>query len=158
MTPGAWKLTGMGLALALLLALGAAGGGWLAACHYRPLLDTANTGLATTKQARDYLEILAHYDTLFVDHVPLLGAEKRNETKRFINLVDTVYDHRARLFASAEAAPENLLVTRKGTEGFEFDRTVSRLIEIRSTEYLADHNARYGAGYGASYGSFTAGT
>ncbi|WLR92245.1 cell division protein ZapE [Shinella zoogloeoides] len=94
--------------------------------------------------AADYLEILAHYDTLFIDHVPLLGAEKRNETKRFINLVDTIYDHRARLFASAAAAPENLLVTRKGTEGFEFDRTVSRLIEIRSTEYLDDHEARYG--------------
>ncbi|GAA4172784.1 cell division protein ZapE [Shinella granuli] len=93
--------------------------------------------------AADYLEILAHYDTLFVDHVPFLGAEKRNETKRFINLVDTIYDHRARLFASAAAAPENLLVTRKGTEGFEFDRTVSRLFEIRSTEYLADHKARY---------------
>ena len=94
--------------------------------------------------AADYLEILAHYDTLFIDRVPLLGAEKRNETKRFINLVDTIYDHRARLFASAAAAPENLLVTRKGTEGFEFDRTVSRLIEIRSTEYLDDHKARYG--------------
>jgi len=93
--------------------------------------------------AADYLEILAHFDTLFVDHIPLLGAEKRNETKRFINLVDTIYDHRARLFASAAAAPENLLVTRKGTEGFEFDRTVSRLVEIRSTEYLADHRARY---------------
>ena len=95
--------------------------------------------------AADYLEILSHYDTLFVDHVPLLGAEKRNETKRFINLIDTIYDHRARLFASVAAAPEGLLVTRKGTEGFEFDRTVSRLIEIRSTEYLADHKARYGA-------------
>ncbi|WP_411036413.1 cell division protein ZapE [Shinella sp. BYT-45] len=95
--------------------------------------------------AADYLEILAHYDTLFVDHIPFLGADKRNETKRFINLVDTIYDHRVRLFASAAAAPQKLLVTRKGTEGFEFDRTVSRLIEIRSTEYLADHKARYGA-------------
>lgn len=94
--------------------------------------------------AADYLEILARYDTLFVDGIPLLGADKRNETKRFINLVDTIYDHRARLFASAAAAPEHLLVTRKGTEGFEFDRTVSRLMEIRSTEYLADHRARYG--------------
>jgi len=100
--------------------------------------------------AADYLEILAHYDTLFVDHIPLLGAEKRNETKRFINLVDTIYDHRARLFASAAAAPEDLLVTRKGTEGFEFDRTVSRLIEIRSTEYLADHRARYGGNMSAA--------
>jgi cell division protein ZapE len=94
--------------------------------------------------AADYLQILSYYDTIFVDHIPLLGAEKRNETKRFINLVDTIYDHRARLFASAAAAPESLLVTRKGTEGFEFDRTVSRLIEIRSAEYLADHQARYG--------------
>lgn len=93
--------------------------------------------------AADYLEILSRYDTLFLDHVPRLGADKRNETKRFINLVDTIYDHRARLFASAAAAPEALLVTRKGTEGFEFDRTVSRLMEIRSTEYLADHRARY---------------
>ena len=93
--------------------------------------------------AADYLEILSRYDTLFVDHIPLLGAEKRNETKRFINLVDTIYDHRARLFASAAAPPEGLLVTRRGTEGFEFDRTVSRLVEIRSTEYLADHKARY---------------
>lgn len=59
MTSGAWKLAGEGLALVLLLVLGAAGGVWLAACHYRPLLDTANTGLATTKQARDNLEILA---------------------------------------------------------------------------------------------------
>lgn len=59
MTPWAWKLTGIGLALALLLVLGAAGGAWLAACHYRPLLDTANTGLATAKQSRDNLETLA---------------------------------------------------------------------------------------------------
>lgn len=59
MTPEAWKLTGVGLALPLLLVLGAAGGGWLAACHYRPLLDTANTGLATAKHARDNLETLA---------------------------------------------------------------------------------------------------
>ena len=94
--------------------------------------------------AADYLEILAHYDTLFVDQIPFLGAEKRNETKRFINLVDTIYDHRVRLFASAAAAPEDLLATRKATEGFEFARTVSRLMEIRSTEYLEDHKTRYG--------------
>lgn len=49
----------MGLALVLLLMLGAAGGGWLAACHYRPLLDSVNAGLVTAKQARDNLETLA---------------------------------------------------------------------------------------------------
>lgn len=55
MTPGAWKLASMGL----VLMSGAAGGVWLAACHYRPLLDTANTGLATARQTRDNLETLA---------------------------------------------------------------------------------------------------
>ena len=59
MTPGAWKLAGMGLAVAMLLVLGAAGGAWLAACHYRPLLDTANISLATARQTRDNLETLA---------------------------------------------------------------------------------------------------
>ncbi|WP_374828182.1 cell division protein ZapE [Mycoplana dimorpha] len=92
--------------------------------------------------AADYLAILKRYDTIFLDHIPLLGPHKRNETKRFINLVDTIYDHGARLFASAAAAPEKLLVAKKGTEGFEFDRTVSRLIEIRSIEYADSHRRR----------------
>ena len=92
--------------------------------------------------AADYLAILKRYDTIFLDRIPLLGPDKRNETKRFINLVDTIYDHGARLFASAAAAPENLLVAKKGTEGFEFDRTVSRLIEIRSVEYADSHRSR----------------
>lgn len=89
--------------------------------------------------AADYLAVLKRYDTIFVDHIPFLGPDRRNETKRFINLVDTIYDHGARLFASAAAAPESLLVAKKGTEGFEFDRTVSRLIEIRSVEYAENH-------------------
>ncbi|MCD2182399.1 cell division protein ZapE [Rhizobium sp. GN54] len=89
--------------------------------------------------AADYLAVLKRYDTIFLDHIPFLGPDRRNETKRFINLVDTIYDHGARLFASAAAAPESLLVAKKGTEGFEFDRTVSRLIEIRSVEYAESH-------------------
>ncbi|WP_097141214.1 cell division protein ZapE [Rhizobium subbaraonis] len=92
--------------------------------------------------AADYLAVLERYDTIFLDHIPFLGPERRNETKRFINLVDTIYDHGARLFASAAAAPESLLVARKGTEGFEFDRTVSRLIEIRSVEYAENHHRK----------------
>lgn len=95
--------------------------------------------------AADYLAILKRYDTIFVDRIPLLEAQKRNETKRFILLVDTIYDRRARLFASAEAAPIDLLVARKGTEGFEFDRTVSRLIELQSAEYAASYAANVSA-------------
>jgi cell division protein ZapE len=89
--------------------------------------------------AADYLAILERYSTLFVDHVPHLGPHVRNETKRFILLVDTLYDNGARLFASAAAEPQNLLTLKKGTEGFEFDRTVSRLIEMQSAEYAAEH-------------------
>ncbi|OCP11075.1 MULTISPECIES: cell division protein ZapE [unclassified Ensifer] len=91
--------------------------------------------------AADYLAILERYSTIFVDHVPHLGPHMRNETKRFILLVDTLYDNGARLFASAAAAPQDLLTQKKGTEGFEFDRTVSRLIEMQSEEYAAAHPA-----------------
>lgn len=91
--------------------------------------------------AADYLAILSHYRTIFVEHIPHLGPERRNETKRFIMLVDTIYDHGARLFASAASAPIDLLTAKKGTEGFEFDRTVSRLIELQSKEYAATYHA-----------------
>ncbi|MEI2299221.1 cell division protein ZapE [Ensifer sp. MJa1] len=91
--------------------------------------------------AADYLAILERYSTIFVDHIPQLGPHMRNETKRFILLVDTLYDNGARLFASAAAEPQNLLTQKKGTEGFEFDRTVSRLIEMQSEEYAAAHPA-----------------
>ncbi|MDQ0317929.1 cell division protein ZapE [Pararhizobium capsulatum DSM 1112] len=85
--------------------------------------------------AADYLAILSHYRVIFLDHVPHLGPERRNETKRFILLIDTIYDQGARFFASAAALPGDLLTARKDTEGFEFARTVSRLIEMQSEEY-----------------------
>lgn len=92
--------------------------------------------------ASDYLAIAARFDVVFVEHVPQIGAEKRNEVKRFINLVDALYDQSVRLFISAAATPDALLTERRGTEGFEFDRTVSRLFEMRSAEYLVLHNEK----------------
>ncbi len=92
--------------------------------------------------ASDFLAIAARFDTVFIDHIPLLDTNKRNETKRFIILIDALYDHTVRVIASAAAMPEELLVTRKGTEGFEFDRTASRLFEMRSADYLALHNEK----------------
>jgi cell division protein ZapE len=86
--------------------------------------------------ASDYMAITDRYTTLFIDRVPLLSPEKRNETKRFINLIDTLYDRHIRLVASAAAMPEDLLPVRQGTTGFEFDRTISRLFEMRSEDYL----------------------
>lgn len=95
--------------------------------------------------AADFLAIAERFDTIFLDHVPMLGPEKRNQTKRFIILIDTLYDHAVRLYVTAAAMPEDLLTDRRGTEGFEFDRTASRLFEMRSAEYLAQTPARRAA-------------
>jgi cell division protein ZapE len=87
--------------------------------------------------ARDYLAIAARYSTIFVDRIPVLDQTRRNPAKRFILLIDTLYDSRSRLFVSAEVPPQELYRGRPGvTEAFEFDRTVSRLIEMQSREWL----------------------
>lgn len=86
--------------------------------------------------ASDFLAIAERYDTVFVEHIPFMGPQNRNETKRFIILIDALYDHGVRLFASAAAEPEKLLTEKRGTEGFEFDRTASRLFEMQSQDYL----------------------
>lgn len=93
--------------------------------------------------AADYLAIVKRYSSLVVEHIPLLGPEKRNETKRFINLIDTLYDNSIRLYVSAAAAPDALLTERRGTEGFEFDRTISRLHEMGSDDYAEAHRRKY---------------
>jgi len=86
--------------------------------------------------ARDYLAIAGRFSTVFVDHVPVLGEGKRNEAKRFILLIDTLYDHHMRLVMSAAAEPSGLYTARRGTEVFEFERTASRLIEMQSRDWL----------------------
>ncbi|TJV68888.1 MAG: cell division protein ZapE [Mesorhizobium sp.] len=86
--------------------------------------------------ARDYLAIAGRFSTLFIDHVPVLGEGKRNEAKRFILLIDTLYDHHMRLVISAAAAPEGLYRAKRGTEVFEFERTASRLVEMQSRDWL----------------------
>ncbi|MET0596630.1 MAG: cell division protein ZapE [Mesorhizobium sp.] len=92
--------------------------------------------------ARDYLALADAYDTLFVDRVPVLPEARRNEAKRFILLVDTIYDRKLRLVMSAEAAPEALYQGRRGNEAFEFQRTASRLVEMRSQTWLDAWAAR----------------
>ncbi|MCW1381710.1 cell division protein ZapE [Novosphingobium sp. KCTC 2891] len=90
--------------------------------------------------AADYLAIARHYHTVIVVAIPRLGAEVRNETMRFITLIDALYEHKVKLIATADADPVNLYDSRgKGDdEGrFAFDRTVSRLMEMQSQEYLA---------------------
>lgn len=86
--------------------------------------------------ARDYLAIAGRFSTVFIDHVPVLGEGKRNEAKRFILLIDTLYDHHMRLVMSAAAPPERLYTAKRGTEVFEFERTASRLVEMQSRDWL----------------------
>jgi len=95
--------------------------------------------------ARDYLAIAARFDTIFVDRVPVMDDHRRNEAKRFILLIDTLYDHRVRLVVSAAAAPGDLYRGRRGHEAFEFDRTSSRLTEMQSRDWLEGWAARHGA-------------
>jgi cell division protein ZapE len=95
--------------------------------------------------AVDFLAIADRFDTIFLDHVPKMGPDRRNQIKRFIILIDTLYDHSIRLYISAEAMPEDLLVDKRGTEAFEFDRTSSRLFEMRSAEYLSQTRAKRAA-------------
>ncbi len=90
--------------------------------------------------AADYLAIARHYHTVIVVAIPRLGAELRNETARFITLIDALYEHKVKLIATAEADPAELYDWggKGDDEGrFMFDRTVSRLMEMQSQGYLA---------------------
>lgn len=87
--------------------------------------------------AADYLALAGCYHTFLIDGVPLLDETRRNEARRFIHLVDALYDRRLRLIASAAAPPGGIYRAERGQEAFEFTRTISRLTEMASTEYLA---------------------
>ena len=84
----------------------------------------------------DYLAIAARYHTLILEGVPQLTPERRNEARRFVMLIDVLYDNRRRLICSAAAPPEALYL--EGDGRFEFDRTISRLNEMQSAAYLRD--------------------
>ena len=87
--------------------------------------------------AADYLRIAHEYHTIILDHVPVMTYDNRNAAKRFIILIDTLYDHNVKLIASAAAEPDALYRADEGFEAAEFKRTASRLIEMRSQAYLA---------------------
>lgn len=83
--------------------------------------------------AEDYIAIAGKYNTIFITNIPHLGGEKRNEAKRFILLIDCLYEAQAKVIISAETKIENLYWG--DDHGFEFDRTISRLIEMQSLGY-----------------------
>ncbi len=103
--------------------------------------------------AADYLRIAHEYHTIVLDHVPVMTYDNRNAAKRFIILIDTLYDMNVKLIASAAAEPDGLYKADQGYEALEFARTASRLIEMRSEAYLArPHGAAHGQASGSSEG------
>lgn len=82
----------------------------------------------------DYLSLTEHFHSLIISDVPKLGPDNRNEAKRFVTLIDILYENHTNLIMSAEVEIERLY--EKGDGHFEFARTVSRLMEMQSEEYL----------------------
>ena len=88
----------------------------------------------------DYLAVAAQFHTVLLDDIPTLAREKRNEAARFVTLIDALYEARTKLVASAAAEPDALYP--EGDGSFEFQRTASRLHEMRSNDYIgAEHAA-----------------
>jgi len=85
--------------------------------------------------AADYLAIARAYHTVIIVGIPVMGPDMRNEATRFTTLIDALYEHRVKLFATAAAEPEALYPSGDGS--FEFARTVSRLMEMQSDRYMA---------------------
>jgi len=103
--------------------------------------------------AADYLRIAHEFHTVMIDHIPLMNFDTRNAAKRFIILIDTLYDTNVKLIASAAAEPDALYSAEQGFEAAEFKRTASRLIEMRSKDYLArPHGAAHAQNTGSSAG------
>jgi cell division protein ZapE len=86
--------------------------------------------------AADYLVVAKTFHTLMLDGVPKMDRDSRNQAKRFVALIDALYETRTKLIVSADAQPEDLYPSGDGS--FEFERTVSRLVEMRSESYLAE--------------------
>ena len=86
--------------------------------------------------AADYLAIARRFHTVIIVGIPKLSREMRNEAARFVTLIDALYEHRVKLLAAADSEPADLYLAGDG--GFEFQRTVSRLEEMQSADYLEE--------------------
>jgi len=85
--------------------------------------------------ARDYIALADRFDVFVIEDVPVMDLSRRNEAKRFILLIDTLYDRGRRVVMSAAARPDMLYVARSGGEAFEFERTASRLFEMQRADW-----------------------
>jgi cell division protein ZapE len=89
---------------------------------------------ATALGPADYLALAARYHTLVLSDIPILSPANRDEARRFVTLIDALYEHKTTLICSAAAPPEALY--REGTGAFEFQRTVSRLMEMQDEAWV----------------------
>jgi cell division protein ZapE len=83
----------------------------------------------------DYLEIASRYHTILLSGIPKMGADQRDGARRFIHLIDALYDHGVNLVASAAAPPAELYTGAR--DSGEFERTASRLVEMQSDSYIS---------------------
>jgi cell division protein ZapE len=103
--------------------------------------------------ASDYLRLAHDYHTIMLDRIPVMDYPERDAAKRFIALIDTLYDNAVKLVASAGADPASLYLATDGYEANEFKRTASRLIEMRAASYVAlPHGRKDSAASGSSTG------
>ena len=109
-------------------------------CLEQTAAGTARTSFAHLCErplgAADYLRLSQAFQTVILENVPQMNRDSRNEAKRFVTLIDALYETRTKLIMSADAEPDKLYL--KGDGAFEFERTASRLIEMRSHDYLAE--------------------
>src|SRR5690606_4058100 len=88
----------------------------------------------TARSQNDYLELASRFHTVILSDVPCMAARQASEARRFTWLIDVFYDHKVKLIISAECPPEALYT--RGPMANEFHRTVSRIVEMQSREYL----------------------
>ncbi|PWQ96776.1 cell division protein ZapE [Leucothrix arctica] len=95
----------------------------------------------SARSTLDYIELATRFNTILISNIPVMGTLQDDAARRFVNLIDELYDRGVNVVISAEATPTELYTGKRMT--FEFDRTISRLMEIRSKEYLtAEHDPR----------------
>ena len=84
--------------------------------------------------AEDYIRLAGYFHTVILDGVPKLGEAKRNEAKRMMTLIDALYEHKVKLIMAADTLPHEIY--NEGTHAFEFERTISRLMEMQTDAYM----------------------
>jgi len=104
-------------------------------CSYEVVWFDFDVICSAPRAAQDYIELAQQYNTVVITNIPIMDEYSDDKTRRFIYLIDELYDRNVKLIASAEVAPEQLYVGNMLK--FAFRRTSSRLIEMRSHRYLS---------------------